>query len=277
MYTPSEFYYGYAYLDFIRGLEDSGKLKLPNRKIAIITGPLTYSINIAQAIRDTAKKYDLEVSLYETVQAPTTEWGPVLTKLRADPPALIAVTHFFPQDQAQFMLQFITNPTNSLIYMQYGASLGIFRDIAGDASEGVLYATNLGVLEDEMGNAFTKKYLDAYGDNASPLSGAQTYTALYMYSIAAALAGGAGKAYEADQNSKIADRMRSLIYRSVFGCVHFDPYDQSAYSYPVQTNDPSLAAPFCWNQIQDKTKPGFLVAPQPYNNRDFALPKWMKA
>ncbi|CAN7691958.1 ABC transporter substrate-binding protein [Mesorhizobium sp. LjRoot246] len=277
MYCPSEYFYGYSYLDFIKRLEDSAQLKLSNRKLAIITGPLTYSINIAQSIRDTAKKYNLEVSLYETVQAPTSEWGPTLAKLRADPPALIAVTHFFPQDQAQFMLQFITNPTNSLIYMQYGASLGIFRDVAGDASEGVLYATSLGVLEDELGNAFTKNYLGAYGDNASPLSGAQTYTALYMYSIAAALAGGAGKAYEADQNRKIADRLKSLIYRSVFGSVHFDPETQSVFSYPVQTDDPSLAAPLCYNQIQDKTKSGFLIAPKPYNHHDFVLPKWMKA
>ena len=74
MYCPSEIFYGYSYLDLIKRLEDFGQLKLPNRKIALITGPITYSINIAKAIESKAKDYGLEVSLYETVQAPISEW-----------------------------------------------------------------------------------------------------------------------------------------------------------------------------------------------------------
>jgi branched-chain amino acid transport system substrate-binding protein len=159
MYCPSEIFYGYSYLDLIKRLEDSGQLKLPNRKIALITGPITYSINIAKAIESKAKDYGLEVSLYETVQAPISEWGPTLAKLRANPPGLIVITHFFPQDQAQFMIQFMTNPTNSMIYMQYGASLAAFRDIAGEASKGVIYAISEGVLGDEIGNDLPRNTL----------------------------------------------------------------------------------------------------------------------
>lgn len=277
MYCPSELFYGFSYLEFIKGLEDSGAITLPNRKIALITGPLAYSINIAQVIRDEAAKYDLEVSLYETVQAPTSEWGPTLAKLRADPPGLIAMTHFFPQDQGQFMLQFMDNPTNSLIYMQYGASLTVFRDMIGEASVGVTYSTSLGVLEDDIGTAFSEAYFEAYGDLATPFSGAQTYTALYLYAVAAALAGGAGVAYEPEQNRKIADRLGSLIYRSVFGSIRFDPATHSAFSYPSQSTDPSIATPLCYFQIQDKTRPGFLIAPKPYGKTAFILPTWMTA
>jgi branched-chain amino acid transport system substrate-binding protein len=276
MYCPSELFYGYAYLDFIKHLEDSGQLKLPNRKIALITGPLTYSINIAKAIESKAKDYGLEVSLYETVQSPISEWGPTLAKLRANPPGLIAVTHFLPQDQAAFMIQFMTNPTNSLIYMQYGASLAAFRDIAKDASKGVLYAINEGVLADEIGNGFTKKYLAAYGPNASIHSGVQTYTALQMYAVAAALAGGPGKPYEDAQNRKIAARLTSLIHRGPQGIIRIDPKNHSAYSYPVQTKDPSLGAPFIFSQIKKKEESGYIISPPPYDVAMFEKPSWMK-
>jgi branched-chain amino acid transport system substrate-binding protein len=75
MYSPSELFYGFAFLNFIKQLEDTGQLKSPNKKIAIVTGPIVYSINIANSIRDDAAKYGYEISLYETVQAPTTDWG----------------------------------------------------------------------------------------------------------------------------------------------------------------------------------------------------------
>ena len=84
----------------MKGLEDRGEFTRPNNKIAIITGPGTYSTNIANAIKDNADKYGLEVSLFESVNVPISEWGPTLAKVRADEPAIIAVTHFYAADQA---------------------------------------------------------------------------------------------------------------------------------------------------------------------------------
>jgi len=52
------------------------------------------------------------------------------------------------------MNQFMTNPTDSLVYLQYGASLAAFRDIAGDNSVGAIYATVIGALQDEIGASF---------------------------------------------------------------------------------------------------------------------------
>jgi branched-chain amino acid transport system substrate-binding protein len=275
MYCPSELYYGFAFLNFIKKLEDTGQLKAQNKKIALITGPLVYSINIANSIKDDAAKYGYEISLYETVQAPTSEWGPTLAKLRADQPGFIALTHFFPQDQAQFMIQFLTNPTNSLIYLQYGASLAAFRDIAGDASVGVLYATNIGVLSGDVSKEFTDKYLARYGAKASPNGGAQTYEALHLYAQAAAMAGGVGTAYEEDENRKIAARLKASIFRGPTGVIRFDQTSQQAFSYPVQTNDPSLGMSHIFSQIKKKEENGYIISPPPYETAKFELPKWM--
>src|SRR5262249_27228708 len=57
MYDPSEEFYGIGFLNFLKGIEDSGEFKPSNKKIAIITGPITYSIKIANAIKENASKY----------------------------------------------------------------------------------------------------------------------------------------------------------------------------------------------------------------------------
>lgn len=275
MYCPSEVFYGFAYLNFIKNLEETGQFTGTNKKIALVTGPIQYSINIANSIKDEAEKYGYEISLYETVEAPTNDWGPTLAKIREDEPGFIVITHFFPGDQAQFMKQFLTNPTNSLVYLQYGASLAAFRDIAEDASEDVLYATNIGVLSGEIGADFTARYLSKYGEKASPNGGAQTYEALHMFAQAAAMAGGVGEAYDDVQNKKVADRLRAMIYRGPTGTVRFNPKTQQAYSYPVQTNDPSLGMPHVFSQIETKEENGKIISPTPYGGTEFRTPKWV--
>ena len=275
-YDPPETAYGKGLLKFLSDIEEAGTFKRPNNKIAIITGPGTYSVNIANALNDGAAEFGYEVSLYETVKVPVTDWGPTLAKLRADPPAVSAVTHFYTSDQAQFMNQFMTDPTDSLIYMQYGASLAAFRDIAGDNSVGVTYATVIGALQDEIGMAFAEAYKARFGENASPNGGGQTYTALHAYAIAAALAGGPGGPYEEDQNRLVADRLKALIYRGPVGTMRIRADTQSAWSYPTETNDPSLGMPHIFSQIQDKANDGVLIAPWPYEKGTFQMPPWMK-
>ena len=247
----------------MKALEERGEFKRSNDKFAIVTGPGTYSSNIANAMNDNAARYGLEVSLFESVKVPISEWGPTLAKLRADPPAIIAVTHLYPQDQAQFMNQFMEDPTDSLVYMQYGASLAAFRDIAGKNSEGVIYATVIGALQDEIGTTFSDKYIGKFGANSSPNGGGQTYQALHAYTVAAALAGGPGKPYEEDRNRAVADRLRNLIYRGPMGTMRINPDGQSAFCYTSQTNDPSLGMPHIFSQIRDHKADGVLIAPSP--------------
>ncbi len=107
------------------------------QEIAIIPSANEYSIVIANAIRDRVKEFGFELGLYETVPFPTNQWGPTLAKLRQDPPAAIAVTHFLPQDLAQFMVQFLPEPTQSLVSIRSLAS-GLPRDRQGSDQRGDL-------------------------------------------------------------------------------------------------------------------------------------------
>jgi len=273
---PPEYWYGPGCLDFFRRLSESGKWAAPNKKIAIIPSANEYSIVIANAIRDQAANYGFEVSLFETVPFPTNQWGPTLAKLRQDPPAAIIITHFLPQDLAQFMVQFLPQPTNSLVYMQYGPSLPAFREIGGEAINGVIYSTVIGCLPDDFSKPYRETYRSKFGPNSAYITGSQTYDGLWMWAIAAAIAGGPGEPFNKEQVSKVAAVMRRNVYRGVNGTYRCDPEGQSGYCYPTQVADPSLGMPHQFLQHQDyKTDPK-LIAPALYATDEFLLPPWIK-
>lgn len=276
MGDPAEYFYGEGILAFLNGLTASGQWQRPNKKLAVITGSQNYSVVIANAIKEHAVKYDWDISLFETVVVPITEWGPTLQKLRSDPPAAIAVTHWAPQDLAQFMIQFVSNPTNSLVYLQYGPSLAAFREIGRDKTNGAIYSTVIGALQDQIGQDFINRYKKRFGPSSSPLIGSQVYDSAHYYAVAAALAGGSGEPGNHAQNRRVADQLRRIIYRGVNGTTRFFP-EQAAIPYPSQTNDPSLGMPHQFLQIQDYTKEPATIAPSPYETAKFVLPPWMTA
>jgi branched-chain amino acid transport system substrate-binding protein len=276
MGDPAEYWYGEGLLSFLNGLGEQGLYQRPNNKIAIVTGSQNYSVVIANAIRDNAEKYGWDVSLFETVVVPISEWGPTQAKLREDPPAVIAVTHWVPQDLAQFMIQFVPNPTDSLVYMQYGPSLAAFREIGQENVNGILYSTVIASLQDEIGSAFNQRYKAKFGESASPLVAAQVYDSTHYYALAAAIAGGTGGPGEFEQNQKVSDRLRRMIFRGVMGTTHFFIPEQAAIPYPDATNDPSLGMPHQYLQIQDHTREPELIAPPPYETSVFKMPPWIK-
>lgn len=273
---PPEFYYGPGFLLFLKSLIDTKQWSPPNKKIAIIPSANEYSIVIANAIRDRLKDFGFELGLYETVPFPTNQWGPTLAKLRQDPPAAIAVTHFLPQDLAQFMTQFLPEPTQSLVYMQYGPSLPAFREIGKEAINGVIYSTVIGCLPDDFSAAYRKTYREKFGANAAYITGSQTYDGLWHYALSAAIAGGPGKAGDKDQTHKVAAAMKRLIYRGVNGIYHVDPQGQSAYCYPTQVKDPSLGMAHQFLQHQDYRTDPKLIAPPLYATDAMKLPPWIK-
>jgi branched-chain amino acid transport system substrate-binding protein len=275
---PSEFWYGPGYLKFISSLRDTGQWKPQNKKIALISGASPYSIAIANAVNKLAKDYNWEIAFGpEIVATPTSEWGPVLQKSREVNPAAICNTHFIAPEIAACQNQFMQNPTNSLVYYQYGPILKAFTDIAQKNAEGVLASILLATLRDERGAAFEKKYKAKFGEGSTPSIGLQTYTMCHHWAIAAALANGTGEPGNTEQNRKVAQNLMRVTFRSPGGTAILYPKVQMALPYPDFTDDPTLGMPHLYYQIQDWQKSDrALISPAPYASDRFKLPPWMK-
>lgn len=265
----TEAWYGQGLLVYLKSLMESGDFKPANRKLAIITSNYAYSVLIATNVRDLAQEFGWEVSLYEEVVTPIAEWGPTLAKIRQDPPGLIVNTHTSPQDIAQFALQFATDPTPSLVYMQYGPSTPEFIDLAQKSANGILWATVVAALPGEFGLNFEDRYKKAYGEKAGFRNGGQTYDLVMIYAKAAAMSGNPGDA------RAVANILKNhLVHRGVCGSWEFNHPDQCCRPYPGATADPSLGLTHHFYQIQDGQQ--VIVGPKPYVAGSFQTPAWIK-
>lgn len=275
MVDPAEYWYGQGFIKFISWLRDTGQWKPRNNRIAVVSGPKPYSIVIANAMHQVSADFGWQpVFRPRILRRQPSEWHPVLDEIRAHDPAVLALTHFHSGDLARFQLQFMEKPLPALLYLQYGAMHKTFSDLVGEAGRGVIVGTMVGLLRDEMGWDFFRRYKARFGPGATPEIGCQTYNALHHYAIAAAVAGGTGGPGEHAINRRIAETLMALPYRSVSGTIRYHPKWQAGVPYPDATHDPSLGMPHLFYQLRGPDDPNALVAPEPYADSRFELPPW---
>lgn len=265
---PTERWYSISLPGVLDTLEASGKWKPINHDIVIINANNTYSAGLTHHLKKTLEGSGSKwrISMIEEIIVPLTEWGPTLAKIRANPPAVIWVTDYFPGDLASFTKQFVLDPTPSLLHEQYGPSVPEYLDLAGSAANGVMWATVIGIILDAIGTSWQKRYREKFNEEPGFSQGGATYDATHIWWQAAAMAGGA------HDRRKVAEMTRRLLWRGLCGARQFDPKDQTARPYPHHTRDSGLGMPTMYYQIQNKKH--VVIDPAPYNTGEFQLPPW---
>lgn len=278
MSDPAEYWYGQGFIKFISWLRDTGQWRPPSNRIAIISGSRPYSIVTANAMRSSAADFGWSVAYGpEIIKTPTTEWRHAIEGARAVKPAILANSHFYASDIAHFQRQFMEDPINCLVYLQYGGMHRTFIDVAGKAAEGVIVGTVVGLVRDENGAEYSRRYKARFGPNSTPEVGALSYSAMHHFALAAAVAGGTAGPSGFEQNRKVAAALKQITYRSVLGTIHYHPSWQAAVPYPDATRDPSRGMPHLFYQVQDHLKEQVVIAPVPYNTGRFRMPPWCQA
>jgi branched-chain amino acid transport system substrate-binding protein len=269
---PSEIWYGRGFVPLMQTWIEAGIWKPSSKTAAVVTSNDSYSISIANALSEDIKKIGWTVPIFEQVTAPTADWGPVLSKIRANPPGLIFVTDYIAGDLASFAKQFATAPTQSLLYQQYGPSIPEYLQLAGDAANGVIWSTTIGTLPDQMGDDFLKLYQQKFNAQAGLSQAGCQYDIVQMWAGAAALA---GDPYNFAQVNKL---LKQTIYRGVNGIYRLTspelPNQLVVPPYPDLIDDPSLAMPHLTYQIQNLKQ--VAISPVPYAAGKLELPPWLK-
>ena len=263
MANPAEYWYGQGFVKFLSWLRETGQWAPDNNRIAIISGSKPYLIVIANAMASAAERFGWSVSFGPKIlSTPRSDWRGVIAEAQATEPAVIANTHFYATDLASFQKQFVQRPSNSLVYLQYGAMHKAFMDIAQESAVGVIVSAVTGLLRDEAGESFSQRYLMRFGQASTPQVGCQCYNAVHHYAIAASVAGGTGEPDNDAQNRKVAQALIEVPFRSVAGMVRYHPQWQAAIPYPDQVQDPSLGMPHLFYQVQDRAVGLALIAPE---------------
>lgn len=264
---PTEVWYGPGFILFMQRLIDSGVWTPSSESAAVITSNDPYSISIAQTVEAELRELGWDIVVSEEVTAPLTEWGPVLARIRQNPPGLIFHSDYIPGDLASFQQQFRSDPTPSLMYQQYGPSIPEYLELAGSDADGVIWSTVIGTLPDDIGEAFKDRYREEFGAEAGLSQAGAQYDLVHLWAQAAAMTG------DPFDFEGVNENIKRMSYRGVSGTYRYKPGELTAIPYPDEVSDPSLGMPHLTFQIQDQEQ--VLIDPIPYEQGEFQLPEWL--
>jgi branched-chain amino acid transport system substrate-binding protein len=262
--VPSYDAYETDMVPVIDSLLASGKLTLPNRKVALISSDNPYSKTIMDGLAASFVAAGWEVTSTDLLPfGPINDWRAFLSRVRADAPAVVINTDYQPGNAATFMTQFLEQPTNSLVFIQYAPSVPEFLDLTKDKATGVVYNLLGGTLDvpaNPRAAEVIAKYAAAFG-NAPGAYGPALYEQVHLYAEALASVGDPSKRLEIGAAMGAADKQIAS------GRLRFDPATHLA----VQGND---GVPIQFFQIWDGER--VLFYPDAYATGGFRMPPWMK-
>jgi branched-chain amino acid transport system substrate-binding protein len=265
---PSELSYGAGIISVMQTLIADKTWTPTNKTAYVVTSNDPYSLNIANSFKSGIEKLGWKVLGFDKFTVPQANWGGVLVKIRDAKPGVIVFSDYAAGDEAAFMKQFAQNPTKSLVYQQYAPSIPQYLQLAGDAANGVIWSTVVGILQNDLIaqpfiDAFTKKYKAGPGfSNAG-----DQYDLVKIWAQAA---GYAGDPYAFD---KINAYIKATPYRGVCGAYSFNHRGLTSIAYPDDTKDPSIGMPHLTFQIQNGKQ--VIISPEPYVTGKFELPSWL--
>ena len=266
---PADTWYGGGFALWLDGLVKEGTFKPKEKTAAILSGDDAYDSWIAQNFEKKIKELGWKVTHKGTFTAgKVPDWGPLLAKVRSNPPAILFTTDYNPADDAAMAKQWAQNPVGgTLLYQQYGPSVPEYLKLAKDAANGIIWATVLGLLVDGIGNNFRARYKKKFGAEPGWANAGGCYDEVYVWAKACAAAGTA-KDYR-----RVAKFAEKVIHRGTTGSISFKSH--AGLAYPGQTKDPSLGQAHIIVQLQDGQHK--VISPDPYTNGKFQPPPWFTA
>jgi branched-chain amino acid transport system substrate-binding protein len=263
---PSETWYGKGFPKFLNDLEASGAWTPRNKKIFIVEGNVPYSQVISKVTQETAPEYGWEIAGVEPMGAGAiSDWTPIMAKVKAADAGVVMNTHYIPSELATFTTAFAADPTDSILYVQYGASVPEYLELAGEAANGVIWATVTGVYGDAIGTAFAERYQAAFSKPAGYSNSGSGYDEVYMLANVWAMLG------DSKDFTKVNDMLRKIIWRGVNGGYYMP--NNVGQSFPAEEPDMSLSQAHLFFQIQNNEN-GTIIAPAPFTNGEFQLAPW---
>lgn len=245
-------------------LAAEGKIELPNKKVALISSDNAYSNTIHDGMVKQFTDNGWKITVDEIVPfGEVNDWRTILAKVRQDPPDLVINLDYLPANSASFMNQFMEDPTDSLVFLQYAPSVPEFVELTGKNSRGVVYDLLGGVLSTPK-NPRAKELQDKFQAKYKVESGAY---GIAMYEMLNVYFEALGKVGDAADHEAVGKAIGATSKQVAEGFLEFDPLTHLAKQgdkyFPIQ-----------FYQIQDGER--VLIRPEQYATGEFQLPPFMK-
>jgi ABC-type branched-subunit amino acid transport system substrate-binding protein len=216
---PVEAEYGKRAWQGIVQFED--KYAYPNKKIAILHGDLEWDLNYTKAVADEATAAGWEVVLNETFPYGTTDWGSILTKIRAQQPAAIVCSVLSVADISSFVKQFMENPTPSLLDISYMVVFKETQEAVGNDLTGVMGYVTSYVTPGADHDAWKANFKTMFNMDVPLTTPPSTYDSVMLWAEAVKAVG------DPTKYTEIATYIRTHPYKGLLGTYDFNNAEQT--------------------------------------------------
>ena len=222
--SPVEAEYGKRAFEGIAQFQD--KYQYPNKKIAIFYGDQDWDRLYAAGVAAAAQAAGWQIVMNDQVSYDTTDWAPVLTKIRAEQPAAIVCSFLSVDGITAFVDGFMKAPTPSLLDISYLVTLADAQDALGDKLKGVMGYVSAYVPPSKENDAWKKRYKDSYGVDVPLTNPPSAYDSVMLWAEAVKAVGDPTK-YE-----EINAYIKSHPYKGLLGTYDFNNPEQTVKSGP---------------------------------------------
>jgi branched-chain amino acid transport system substrate-binding protein len=261
--TPSYDAYQTELVPVVQAMEAAGTVAFPNKKLAIISSDNPYSKTIYEGLKKSFTEAGWTITLDELVPfGEINDWRALLAKVRENPPDILINTDYLPGNAATFTTQFLEQPTNSLVFIQYAPSVPEYVNLTADKSTGIIYNLLGGPLNTPKSprtEEVAKKFEARWGVESGTY-GIALYEQMYIYFDALAKVG------DPTDHLAIGKAMGETDKTVAQGHLAFDPATHLA----KQGND---FIPIQFYQIWNGER--VLFYPEQYATGSVQLPPWM--
>ena len=236
--------------------------EFPNKRLAVIHGPYDWEFNNADGAEAAAKKDGWDVVMSEEAPYGTTQWGSILSKLRAADPSVIYFEILDPVAVSTFIDQFVDNPAkNALLYVGYTVSVPAFSEVVKSGkADGVLGMTLSAFQPNDRGTEFVERWTARFGEEPPLSIAAQIYDEVMLWAQAVESVG------SAQDFKAVGMAIKASTYEGVTGKFQFTD------NHVIPSNDDTIPA-----HLLQAGKTGIrqiMIGSE--KMADFATPPWMK-
>lgn len=248
----------------VETLQKEDKVKLDNNKVALIASDNPYSKSIMNGLGKNFEAAGWTITSQDLLPfGEINDWRAFLGKVRQDNPAVVVNTDYLPGNAATFLTQFLEQPTNSLVTIQYAPAIPEFLDLTKDKANGIIYYVIGGAIpsaKNPRAQEVVSSYEKRFGVKPG-LYGVHLYEQVQVYADALAKVG------DPTDRLAIGKAISETNKETAIGRVQFDPTTHLA----IQGND---NIPIQFYQLWDGER--VLFYPPQYADGAFRAPPWMK-
>lgn len=264
----AETYYGAGFVKFLSNQKAAG-WKPKNNRVHIVQEQIGYTQVISKATQAAiaASGGEWEQGPITDIQFPVQDWTPVVQALKEADCGVIMIDHWVAAELASFAQAFVLDPTpGALVYLQYGPSQPEFLDLAGEAAEGFIWGSVIGVYADEKGKAFRDAYKAKYPGTMGMVYTGSGYDTIHILAEA-------WKTADPADFDAVGKAIKAIKYRGVCGTYTFATDTNSPLSYPTMTDDAEGAQAHLIFQVQDGEHK--IISPDSHKESDLKPAPWM--